>query len=239
LSRLVLVRHGQASFLEADYDKLSPLGEAQSQLLGEYWVTRRVRFDAVASGPLARQKNTARIVAESFARTSLPFPEPMTVPEFRECDAEGLMRHALPRLLESSSHARELQHAFNCATVPEERARRFQKLVELVFAHWVSGELAVPEVESWMDFSARVNRGVSQFMKQCGRGITAAIFTSGGPIAVAVERALHLAPMNTLRVMWMSRNCSYSEFLFSGERFSMHSFNASPHLDEDSLVTYR
>jgi hypothetical protein len=39
--------------------------------------------------------------------------------------------------------------------------------------------------------------------------------------------------------MWMSRNCSYSEFLFSGERFTLSAFNAFPHLDDPALLTYR
>src|SRR3984893_14433603 len=40
---ITLVRHGQASFLKEDYDKLSELGELQARTLGEYWVARDVR----------------------------------------------------------------------------------------------------------------------------------------------------------------------------------------------------
>ena len=40
-------------------------------------------------------------------------------------------------------------------------------------------------------------------------------------------------------VAWMARNCSFSEFLFSDDRFTLSSFNASPHLDDESLLTYR
>ena len=36
MSQIILVRHGQASFLERDYDKLCANGEAQSGLLGKY-----------------------------------------------------------------------------------------------------------------------------------------------------------------------------------------------------------
>ncbi|MFZ0878241.1 MAG: histidine phosphatase family protein, partial [Candidatus Acidiferrales bacterium] len=96
-----------------------------------------------------------------------------------------------------------------------------------------------PGVESWAEFSARVNRGISQFISRCGHGVNAAIFCSGGPIAVAVERALHLSPPDTLQIMWMSRNASYTEFLFSGDRFTLSAFNAFPHLDDPALLTYR
>jgi len=104
---------------------------------------------------------------------------------------------------------------------------------------WMTGELLVPGVESWAEFSARVNRGISQFISQCGHGVNAAIFCSAGPITVAVARALHLTPLDTLKVLWMSRNGSYSEFWFSGDRFTLSAFNAVPHLDDPSLLTYR
>jgi hypothetical protein len=54
-----------------------------------------------------------------------------------------------------------------------------------------------------------------------------------------MQRALHLSSEDTLKTMWMSRNCSYSEFLFSGDRFTLSSFNAFPHLDDAGLLTYR
>jgi hypothetical protein len=36
----------------------------------------------------------------------------------------------------------------------------------------------------------------------------------------------------------MPRNCSFSEFIFPKDRFTLSSFNAFPHLDDDSLLTY-
>jgi hypothetical protein len=37
----------------------------------------------------------------------------------------------------------------------------------------------------------------------------------------------------------MSRNASFSDFRASGHRLMLSAFNAHPHLDEDSLLTYR
>jgi hypothetical protein len=65
------------------------------------------------------------------------------------------------------------------------------------------------------------------------------IFTSAGTIAAAMRRALHLSAEATLRMTWMSRNASFSSFLASGERFTLSTFNAHPHLDGDGLLTYR
>jgi broad specificity phosphatase PhoE len=66
-----------------------------------------------------------------------------------------------------------------------------------------------------------------------------AIFSSGGPIGLAVQRALDLSPQNALRVSWMAQNSSFSEFLYSADRFTLSSFNSIPHLDDPSLQTYR
>jgi broad specificity phosphatase PhoE len=94
-------------------------------------------------------------------------------------------------------------------------------------------------VESWAEFSARVYRGLTHIAASDGNGQQVAIFSSGGPIGVTVQRALNLAPEMTLKIAWMARNCSYSELLFSGERFTLSSFNAFPHLDDPSVLTYR
>ncbi|MGK0529545.1 MAG: broad specificity phosphatase PhoE, partial [Alteromonadales bacterium] len=50
MTDIYLVRHGQASFGKANYDKLSELGGQQAIWLGDYFKHRNVEFDAVFSG---------------------------------------------------------------------------------------------------------------------------------------------------------------------------------------------
>jgi broad specificity phosphatase PhoE len=239
MGRLLLVRHGQASFLEQDYDKLSPGGEIQARLLGEYWTRRNVVFDRVFSGPRVRQKDTAKIVSEIYRSAGLRFPEAVVMPEFDEYEGEAVLEKSLPMLLESDTSVRELHRAFLASGNAGDKRKNFQNLFESVIGKWVDGKIEVAGVESWADFCARVNRGFAQIVSSAGPGEQTVGFTSGGPIAVAMQRALHLSPQDTLRVMWMSRNCSYSEFLFSGDRFTLSAFNAFPHLDDPALLTYR
>ena len=59
MTLLTLVRHGQASFGGANYDELSDLGHRQSRILGEHWHRLGKRFDALYSGELRRQRDTA------------------------------------------------------------------------------------------------------------------------------------------------------------------------------------
>lgn len=239
MGRVFLVRHAQASFLEADYDKLSATGEAQARVLGEYWARRKVVLDRVCTGPRVRHRDTEISVRESYSKNGLKLPVPVVFDEFDEFQGDVVLERSLPRLTETNSHIRDLENAVRNANSPPQRRRNFQKLFESVVTMWVNGELIVNGVESWEAFIARVNRGLSQFLSTAGKSETCAIFTSGGPVAVAVQRALRLSPQDTLQVAWMPRNCSYSEFLFAGDRFTLSTFNSFQHLDDPALLTYR
>jgi broad specificity phosphatase PhoE len=239
MSRLFLVRHGQASFLEQNYDKLSATGERQARLLGEYWARRRLTFDRVYSGPRSRQIETAQITGEVYKRSRLSWPEIQIMQEFDEYDGEWVMESSLAGLAESNPQVRALQEAFLNAGDTREKHKTFQRMFEVVIGKWVGGELQVDDVECWPDFCARVRQGLDRVCASNGGGENVAIFSSGGPIGVSLQRALDLSQENTLKVAWMARNCSFTEFLFSGERFTLSSFNELPHIDDPALVTYR
>lgn len=239
MSRIILVRHGQASLLDRDYDRLCPNGETQARLLGEYWSRRGVVLDAVYSGPRVRQLETARIVREAYRSAALFFPEAVAVNEFDEYQADAVLRECLPKLLQANAEIGEMHCAYKESTEFSDRRKSFQKLFEAVIAKWVAGEVPAEGVESWDEFCLRVARGLSQVVRDTPPAASAAIFTSAGTIGAAMRRALHLSAEDTLRVTWMSRNASLTEFLASGERFTLSTFNAPPHLDGDGLLTYR
>jgi broad specificity phosphatase PhoE len=239
VSRIFLVRHAQASFLEPDYDQLSPTGRTQARLLGEYWASRNIRFDRVYTGPRVRQIDTARIAAGAYRQLGVPFPEPGVMEEFDEYQGEDVLRKSVPELLKRDAKIRDFYAAFQSAVQADEKRKTFERLFEAVITKWVDGEIPLPDIESWPEFCRRVNHGLSKLSSSGIRGEQVVILSSGGPIGVAMGRALNLSPRDTLRVTWMSRNCSYSEFLSSGEQFTLSAFNAVPHLDDPSLLTYR
>jgi broad specificity phosphatase PhoE len=239
MGRVFVVRHAQASFLEPNYDKLSATGEAQARVLGEYWARHKTVFDRVCTGPRVRHRETEKAVREIYAERGLNFPTSIVLNEFDEFQGDVVLEKSLPHLCETNPHIRDLEAAVRNANSPPQRRRSFQKLFETVVTMWVGGELAVDGVESWETFTARVNRGLSKFLSVASKSETCAIFTSGGPVAVSVQRSLRLSPQDTLRVAWMPRNCSYSEFLFSGDLFTLSTFNSFQHLDDQALLTYR
>jgi broad specificity phosphatase PhoE len=239
MSRVVLVRHAQASFLEPIYDKLCATGEVQARLLGEYWARRGVLFGRAWSGPRVRQVQTAHMVEEAYRSLGREFPELAVMDEFDEYSAEAVLKQGLQQMLEKSQEVRHLHRAFEQARDAAERKSSFQQMFEAVIGMWVSGELVVDGVERWGDFCARVDRGITAIVNTTTPAGDSVVFTSGGPIGVAMRRALTLSHADTLRLTWMSRNASITEFLSSGSRFTLSTFNAHPHLEDESLLTYR
>jgi broad specificity phosphatase PhoE len=228
LAHLVLVRHGQATPFEVVTDRLSTVGEAQSRKLGEYWDRNGVAFDEVYTGSLARQRRTAELAG---------WPKAEIIPELNEYDAESVVKVLAPQLAARDPDFRKLAEAN--AGDGADRNRRFQKMFEPLMLRWIAGELDSPQVESWRDFCERVGRGLRRITSGGARGRRVVAFTSGGPIGVAIQMALHAPDRTGLELNWRVRNCSLTEFLFSSGRLSLDSFNAIPHLDDPALRTFR
>ncbi len=239
MALLTLVRHGQASFLEKNYDKLSSLGERQSTKLGEYWVQTGTCFDQVYHGPAERHIRTGEMVNLAFRASRLSWPESVLVPELDEYPGIEVMRAFLPGLMETHDDIRALDTEFRAATERKTAARAYDLLFQRITRMWVAGELESPEVETWQDFCQRIERGITRIREGALKNSRIAVFTSGGVIAATARMALDLSAQKTLELSWAPRNATYSEFLFSGERFSLSSFNNMAHLEDPALISYR
>jgi broad specificity phosphatase PhoE len=239
MSVLVLARHGQASFLQSDYDKLSALGEVQSRMVGSFWAEHGTRFDEVLTGPRIRQIRTAELAAESYAATGRSLPEVRVVPEFDEYDSGGVVATLLPRIIAADKQVAALAEQYERSKGTPEEYRGFQRMFEVIMKAWVHGEIDAPELVSWQEFNTGVLRALSQIVDQNASGRRVAVFTSGGPISVSVELALGLSDEKALEINWALRNGSLTEFLFTKDRFTLDSFNGLPHMPDRSLWSYR
>jgi broad specificity phosphatase PhoE len=239
MSSLTLVRHGQASFFAPDYDRLSPLGRKQSELLGEYWGGRRQLFTEVYTGPRARQRETAELVGACYRRLGLPWPEPVVLEELDEYDFGGLLQRLAPELAARDPAFRDLVEGFRHSNGEGEVSRNFQRMFEALTLHWQSGLSALEGLEPWPAFRDRVRRGLDRIRALPGGGRRVAAFTSGGFIGTSVQLALAAPERKALEVNWRLRNGSLTEFLFSRDRLTLDSFNAVAHLGDTELWTYR
>ena len=236
---LTLVRHGQASFGAADYDQLSALGATQARLLGEHWARMGVTFDRAFHGPRERHRRTAEIAALALKRAGAPLPDLRSVDELDELRFDGLVMGALPVLAQRDPEVGKILDDFGQLAEGRAPAGAFQKRLERLFQLWVRAPDPIEGVERWEDFSLRIARVLLEMRQGAGRGLRVVGFTSAGAIAAALQLALSAQPHVAVELMWRVRNASVTEFLFSGERFTLSSFNGTPHLEDGALITYR
>ena len=78
--------------------------------------------------------------------------------------------------------------------------------------------------------------GCAGFWKRAVPAAAIVVFTSGGPIGVAVQTVVGAKEPMAMELNWRIRNCSLTEFIFTRTRVSLDGFNATPHLSE---VTFR
>jgi broad specificity phosphatase PhoE len=238
MSVLTLVRHSQASLFADDYDALSPLGETQARLLGEFWARRRIGFDEVYCGPRARQRRTAEIVGSAFAQAGTTWPEAVVLPELDEYDLSGILHTLGPDLARQDPAFAELLARYRRDEAGPDRERSFRRVFEALTLHWATTPRSHEGVEGFPAFRDRVEQGLRRVTAKPGSGRRAALFTSGGFIGTSVRLALDAPDRVALEVNWRVRNCSLTEFVFTRDRFTLDSFNALPHLEDPALWTY-
>ena len=235
MSKLYFFRHAQASYGAANYDQLSPKGEKQSSILGDYLVRKKMNFDKIFVGPLERQKHTYELVAEKYAQAGMTIPQPVYLPELKEHEGTEGTKEAMPELIRTVPHIRKLYD--DIAENPKLRKRNTLLAFQYFLDEWVIGNIKVEGIEPWADFRRNVKSGLEQILNQTGRGETIGIFTSGGTISSITAEALFLKDERRVAAMNFSiRNTSFTTFLTSGKQFNLLSFNEIPHLEEDMIT---
>jgi broad specificity phosphatase PhoE len=235
MSTIYVVRHGQASFGEADYDQLSTLGYRQADVVGEYLRDQGIRLDAAYSGDLKRQQETAR-----RALACQPHPVPHTVdPRFNEVRNDEHLEYLLPRVLDSHPEIKAL------VDKGLRESKDYQKVIDAVFNYWVSPACNDDRVQSWADYSGGVRDAMAEVVQTEGSGRTVAIFTSGGTIATIVAQVLGLTGEQTYPFYEPIFNCSITQLFYSGSRVSLSYFNDRSFLQVlgrqagENLISYR
>jgi broad specificity phosphatase PhoE len=233
---LYFIRHGQASFGQKNYDLLSPAGIQQARILGEYLAGIRFVFHEAYCGEMERQQHTAREVMAGFSAAGLDFPTPEMRTDFDEYDTFTVWKHQTEKMIREK------------ALLPEDITRtrtdkrKFQQLFEQVMMRWISGNHDAPGSIRWKDFVGRVLEGIMALTTGQGSGQHIAVFTSGGPISIAMQMALGLSDSKTMEISWQVMNASVSRFYFNSRGIFLAGFNDIAHLamkQDAYLLTYR
>jgi broad specificity phosphatase PhoE len=233
MGRILLVRHGQASLLDEDYDRLSPLGRVQAEVLGAWLGGRGREPQLVVSGTLRRQADTAGacVAAAGWRGVALAVDG-----GFDEYSHHELFARAYPELAAPAALAGHLRAS-------ADPRREFQALFERAFGRWLSGELAGEGGVTWHGFRQRCVVALDRVAAGLASGQRAVVVTSGGPIAAICQALLGLADEHVAALHMPLYNASISELLSRGADIALSTFNSVAHLEAhargDELVTYR
>lgn len=241
MSELIFVRHGQASFGAQSYDKLSALGIRQIEILAEHWLSTGERFDHIYSGELLRQVETANGLL-SLVQTDPAQGSPVQTlvhSGFNEYNGSPLIDIYL------RDHAAQVGIGAGVQSPINDR-KLFQQVFEAATAKWISDQLRPTELdiefEAWSEFQRRVHAAMDEIMQRHNKGSKVLISTSGGVIALALQRVMKLPDSQAIAVNWMVNNSSVTRIRYGGGRASLSLFNGLSHLEQPQyreLITFR
>ncbi len=221
MAELIVVRHGQASFGAANYDKLSELGWQQARWLGQWFVQQGLQFDRMVTGTLVRHRETLEGVLQGMQITQ---PEVIEIPTLNEYDSSVMLKARLGEFSEQD--------------LSKDRRFYFRELREALY-QWTQAELQPPNYQSYAQFRA----GVVEALKQaCQPGAQRVLLvSSGGPISNMVGHVLQTPGPVTVDINLQTRNASMTQFAFNERSLNLMSFNNVPHLldaERAHAITY-
>ncbi len=218
MSVILLVRHAQASWGEANYDQLSPTGHVQSVAVGRALAARGIAPSLLASGRMKRHRQTTEGMAEG-AGWSLPASHDDSWDEF---DHRQVLEVHQPPDTEGAAMS----------------ARNFQAWFEAATRRWASGDFDADYDESFGAFTDRVDEALDRTVAELGRRGTAVVVSSGGPISWVVARLLGGDASVWLKLNQVTVNAAVSKVVVGSRGSTLVSFNEHAHLEPEH-VTYR
>lgn len=232
MGELLLIRHGQASFGAADYDQLSPVGEAQSRRLGQWLRDTETPPLLIASGTLRRHTQTLQRCVDAAGTDAAR----LTLPGLDELDHVELLKRHRPDLSGHAALSAELARS-------DDPQRAFQKIFADAVARWIGGAHDGDYARSWPDFRAQALGALQALVERAAQtqGDLWA-FTSGGPIAVIATELLGAPVVRTFALSWPLVNTGLTRVRLGPRQHQLITYNAWPHLAGPAhagLVTHR
>ncbi|WP_201584198.1 histidine phosphatase family protein [Psychrobacter jeotgali] len=249
MTTILLARHGQASFGQANYDQLSKLGIKQARLLGKHYASTQRRIDAVYSGSLVRQQDSARHFWEVYQasaadRESSAFdistPEQHVLPLFNEFNHKDVFLKSDPAFASPADIAAKIAQA-------ENPNLRLAELFDNAMQRWHSGNYDEDYIESWLQFNSRAQQALEQLIERIEtlghleKGSTVLVFTSGGVIAAITAKLLEQDSKGSYQINKSLVNTGVTAITLPKQTPRLLSMNEYSHLfaDGESFVTWR
>lgn len=214
MSVVLLVRHGQASYGTADYDRLSETGARQSRRLGESLTRSLATAPAITSGALVRQLSTAdHLVASAHWLGAVNVD-----PRWNEFD-----------------HAHFLSDRMTGFGGLESGA--FQDELEIGMREWSLGKVTGSAPETFDDFRRRTEAALDHLVAGPS-GSVAVVVTSAGVISWIAAVLLGGGVEQWIRLNRVCVNSAVTKVVGGRRGAALVTFNDHGHL-ERADVTYR
>ena len=239
MATILLARHGQASFGQQNYDQLSELGCMQARLLGQHYANSQRPIDAIFSGSLVRQRDSARHFWETYqpsilsntevAILDIEAPDSYVLPLFDEFNHEDVFMKSNPNFATQAMVAAELSKTHQPLT-------RLGELFHLAMQRWHAGDHDDEYLESWSQFSIRAQQALEQLCTQIAQqshledDSTVLVFTSGGVIAALTAHLLQQGSQTAYQLTKSSVNTGVTAISMQQQTPQLLSYNEYSHL---------
>ncbi|WP_163930897.1 histidine phosphatase family protein [Paraferrimonas sp. SM1919] len=214
--QIYLIRHGQASFASADYDRLSDLGCQQMQILGER-LKGALTPDACFSGDMLRHAQSFEHFFEGHgSRLGCAIHT-----GFNEFDHQQVLHRHNPEFVNGQALA-----AF--AAKQKQPKRILAKEFALAMQRWQSGDYD-DYTESYQAFTERTWQGMHDITKAEHQSVL--VFTSGGVISSLCQQLFGADNATMINLNQKVVNSSITKISFSNQRFKLDYFNNYAHIE--------
>ncbi len=225
-SRLVFVRHGQASLGSGDYDRLSELGREQSRLLGRRLAEQFGDDWALWSGTLKRHRQTLAAFGPDRAGV------------FDSNLNEYSVGDLIARAMTQATELGLTPPGPEAFADPVAYLQRFLQWFPEVLEMWQSGELEDPVNGSWTDFSRRVSSVVPAWQTALASGRSVVVVSSAGVISTVLTGLLDKPLEWQRQINVRMANTALSELQVDSQgRWHLTRLNCLDHLDDEQLQT--
>jgi broad specificity phosphatase PhoE len=228
MATVYLLRHGQASFMQDNYDQLSDLGKKQAVNLGIYFQKSQLELESNLCGELERQKDTFKL----FHCNDEVLP--IIQPAWNEHQGPEVFKANFTEFIKKQP---ELAKAYADKGSKDPGLKK--ELVKVFFQMhlaWVAGQIPTGNYESWESFKMRVDTGIEYLSQHIEGKQKVAIFTSGGVIAYILGKILGISDEKIVELNWQIINTSISELQITKSRMMVKSFNCTPHLSPAEIT---
>lgn len=230
---IYLVRHGQASFGQQNYDKLSDLGHQQAKILGQSLQSRVGQFDKLVLGSMLRHRQTLENCLDSMQHDFQE--EELNIDEgWNEYDHHDILAQLGPEFADAQSIESWVRKQ------PQPK-KAFESMFNQAMDRWIAGKHDDEYVESWQHYQARIKQALKTTIESAGDAKHVAVFSSGGPISVVSQALLGVDPSKVMQVNWTLVNCSITKLVSTGSRLFVSTLNDHSHFEgkDKALITYK